>query len=515
MANGRIVRDGVAAHASICQRSSSTNVMETDCREHVVAELDCCAAFDVNAHSAPNMGFEGLKNMETAAFDVNAYSTANLCLDGQHGLKNMESDVINITLEELITKISRKIHVESSRRVSSLQYRFPTSLLPLTYTSFELSNNDDVQMMVEAQSNYSDDSIEMSTNNPYDNIASSSRGRYSSANPFDLNMEMSSTQPSVQFPFDAIASSSRGRHSTVSFFDLNVDMPSISRGRRASSRFYDLNVESMKESSSLPEEPLREPGADGNVAQTDPPAHMYEVDYGAMYGPEFADMPHLGDYGYYSSINNGELSLGMEFSSKEEAMMAIKNYNIRNSVQSRVDCSTTEKYLYNCSMGTLSPIKKLGWQNKMPLSNFMANGMHLTTNFQSYPQCVNAVKYCKPVVQIDETFLYGKYKQVLLLAVVQDGNRNILPVAFALVEGEHTASWAFFLRNLRAHVITRENICVISDRGAGIKAAMESLGPMWQPPFVQHRYCLRHIAANYHGRYKKNDERQLIVRMGK
>ncbi|KAE8680835.1 pentatricopeptide repeat-containing protein [Hibiscus syriacus] len=59
----RRVRDGVAAHASICQRSGSTNVMETNCREHVVAELDCCVAFDVNAHSAPNMGFEGLKNM--------------------------------------------------------------------------------------------------------------------------------------------------------------------------------------------------------------------------------------------------------------------------------------------------------------------------------------------------------------------------------------------------------------------------------------------------------------------
>ncbi|KAE8667210.1 hypothetical protein F3Y22_tig00112429pilonHSYRG00028 [Hibiscus syriacus] len=88
------VRDEVAAHASICQRSSSTNVMETDCREHTVAKLDCCVAFDVNAHSAPNMGFEGLKNMETDAFDVNDYSTINLCLDGQHELKNMESDVI-------------------------------------------------------------------------------------------------------------------------------------------------------------------------------------------------------------------------------------------------------------------------------------------------------------------------------------------------------------------------------------------------------------------------------------
>ncbi|KAE8711991.1 hypothetical protein F3Y22_tig00110266pilonHSYRG00078 [Hibiscus syriacus] len=37
----RRVRDGLATHASICQKSGSTNVMETDCREHVVAELDC------------------------------------------------------------------------------------------------------------------------------------------------------------------------------------------------------------------------------------------------------------------------------------------------------------------------------------------------------------------------------------------------------------------------------------------------------------------------------------------
>ncbi|KAE8675015.1 Adenosylmethionine-8-amino-7-oxononanoate transaminase [Hibiscus syriacus] len=282
--------------------------------------------------------------------------------------------------------------------MSSLQYRFPTSLLP-TYTAFELSNNDDVQMMVEAQSNYSDAAIKMyahfvqvravrgqslssqyglaeqvdqvdnpttvmcndfntimgrhssatpydmyrggSTNNPYGNTASSSRGRHSSANFFD-HMEMPSTQPSVQFPFDTMASSSRGRHSTASFFDLNVDMPSSSRGMHASSRFFDLNVENMEEPSSPPEEPLREPGADGaetglfihpespqfnsdddevsgNVAQTDPPTHMYEDDYGAMYGPEFADMSYLGDYGYYSSINNDELSLGMEFLSKEEA----------------------------------------------------------------------------------------------------------------------------------------------------------------------------------------------------
>ncbi|KAE8729425.1 hypothetical protein F3Y22_tig00003715pilonHSYRG00130 [Hibiscus syriacus] len=91
--------------------------METDYREHVVAELDCCVAFDVNAHSAPNMGFEGLKNMETAAFDVNAYSTANLCLDRQHGLKNMESDVVSEPLMELRQHMTRRMAWTTSTTV--------------------------------------------------------------------------------------------------------------------------------------------------------------------------------------------------------------------------------------------------------------------------------------------------------------------------------------------------------------------------------------------------------------
>nr|XP_029146942.1 uncharacterized protein LOC114924926 [Arachis hypogaea] len=40
----------------------------------------------------------------------------------------------------------------------------------------------------------------------------------------------------------------------------------------------------------------------------------------------------------------------------------------------------------------------------------------------------------------------------------QDGNSNILPVAFALVEGENAESWRFFLSHLREHV-TRSPVC--------------------------------------------------------
>lgn len=38
------------------------------------------------------------------------------------------------------------------------------------------------------------------------------------------------------------------------------------------------------------------------------------------------------------------------------------------------------------------------------------------------------------------------------MVVAQNGNRNIFPIAFALVEGETREAWSFFLRNLRMHV---------------------------------------------------------------
>ena len=44
--------------------------------------------------------------------------------------------------------------------------------------------------------------------------------------------------------------------------------------------------------------------------------------------------------------------------------------------------------------------------------------------FWTYKQCSDAFNHCKPMIQIDGTFLYGKYKGTLLIATAQDGNSN-------------------------------------------------------------------------------------------
>ena len=75
------------------------------------------------------------------------------------------------------------------------------------------------------------------------------------------------------------------------------------------------------------------------------------------------------------------------------------------------------------------------------------------------------------------------------MATSQDKNDGVLPLAFAVVEGETLTVWSWFLAHLREHVTNKNAICLISDRRASIKSivANEALG--WQPPHSYHVYC--------------------------
>ncbi|XP_015934318.1 uncharacterized protein LOC107460473 [Arachis duranensis] len=129
--------------------------------------------------------------------------------------------------------------------------------------------------------------------------------------------------------------------------------------------------------------------------------------------------------------------------------------------------------------------------------------------FWTFPSCVEAFKHCKLFVSVDGAHLYGgKYGGVLLIAVVQDGNSNILPITFAIAEFESTESWSFFLTNLRRHVIPQDDLLVISDRSQAIKAALSSDDSGWHPPRAFQAYCIRHMAANFMSRFKSTDTSQ-------
>jgi transposase-like protein len=108
------------------------------------------------------------------------------------------------------------------------------------------------------------------------------------------------------------------------------------------------------------------------------------------------------------------------------------------------------------------------------------------------------------VVFVDGTFLTGKYRSTLMMAAAVDSENQIVPMAFALAEGENNSSWSWFMRLLRTQVLgASRTICLISDRHAGIlNATGEDIEGF--PPLV-HRWCMRHFAVNFWRRQRKKE----------
>ncbi|XP_016178826.1 uncharacterized protein LOC107621310 [Arachis ipaensis] len=131
--------------------------------------------------------------------------------------------------------------------------------------------------------------------------------------------------------------------------------------------------------------------------------------------------------------------------------------------------------------------------------------------FLSFYPCIVAFRHCKPLVQVDGTHLYGKYKGAVLVAVAQDVNQNIVPIAFAIVEGKTTDAWEFFLTNLRRYVVIIDGVGIISDRHTSIDAAIARSNGAWSPPRVWHMYCIRHIGSNFLRRFKAPYLYKLVV----
>ncbi|KAK7275027.1 hypothetical protein RIF29_16133 [Crotalaria pallida] len=123
-------------------------------------------------------------------------------------------------------------------------------------------------------------------------------------------------------------------------------------------------------------------------------------------------------------------------------------------------------------------------------------------------------EFCKPIIQIDGTFLYGKYRGTLLIATSQDGNSKVVPLAFAIVEGETLSAWSWFLANIREHVTSKTGICLISDRHKSIIQAVANEHLGWQPPNAYHVYCIRHISSNFNLRFKNSELKGELISLG-
>ncbi|KAL0403988.1 UNVERIFIED_CONTAM: hypothetical protein Sradi_2039600 [Sesamum radiatum] len=131
--------------------------------------------------------------------------------------------------------------------------------------------------------------------------------------------------------------------------------------------------------------------------------------------------------------------------------------------------------------------------------------------FWAFKPCIEGFQFCRRVIIVDEIHLYTKYKHKMLIAATLDGNQQILPLAFAIVDEGSTLSWKWFLQMLSKHIIRgASGMCLISDLHPGLITAIADISD-FLPPRGVHRYCLRHLCSNINNRYNNAQLKDLLL----
>ncbi|XP_056691631.1 uncharacterized protein [Spinacia oleracea] len=101
---------------------------------------------------------------------------------------------------------------------------------------------------------------------------------------------------------------------------------------------------------------------------------------------------------------------------------------------------------------------------------------------------------CRPLIRVDGCHLKGAFPGMILVVVSKDGNNNIFPVAWGVVEVENSDSWIWFLGQLMKDVahLNGEGLTLMSDRQKGLLEAIDEVAPK-----AEVRFCVRHIWANF------------------
>nr|XP_043615995.1 uncharacterized protein LOC122587908 [Erigeron canadensis] len=136
------------------------------------------------------------------------------------------------------------------------------------------------------------------------------------------------------------------------------------------------------------------------------------------------------------------------------------------------------------------------------------------TYFDRFYVCLNGLKQrfkkgCRRVVALDGCFLKGSCQGELLTAMGRDGNNQIFPIAWAIVNVEN---WTWFL-TLLSNDLEAPNgqfLTLMSDQHKGLVEAAKNVMPR-----AEHRQCARHIYENFRKTYSGVEYRHLFWRAAK
>ena len=132
--------------------------------------------------------------------------------------------------------------------------------------------------------------------------------------------------------------------------------------------------------------------------------------------------------------------------------------------------------------------------------------------FWAFHPSIEGFKHGRLVLTIDGTHLYGKYNDIVMIAMGCDRNNQLFPLAFALTDGENVESWGWFLACIRNRVTQMRDLCVISNCHPGIMVVLVDVYLGWSKPNAYHRICMHHLTSNFMTHFKDKCLKQLLCR---
>ncbi|XP_070020357.1 uncharacterized protein [Nicotiana sylvestris] len=115
------------------------------------------------------------------------------------------------------------------------------------------------------------------------------------------------------------------------------------------------------------------------------------------------------------------------------------------------------------------------------------------------------IEGCRKCIGLDGCFLKGISKGQLLVTIAKDGNNQIFPITWAVVETESKDTWCWFIRILKSDFEINdegEELTIISDMQKGLYSVVQEYLPE-----CEHRMSARHILANWQQKWKGIERR--------
>ncbi|XP_038888366.1 uncharacterized protein LOC120078210 [Benincasa hispida] len=107
----------------------------------------------------------------------------------------------------------------------------------------------------------------------------------------------------------------------------------------------------------------------------------------------------------------------------------------------------------------------------------LENDVHFKYMFMALGPCIRGFSSCRPVIIVDGSHLKEKYKGAILVGVSMDGNNQVYPLAYAIVDNETDRAWKWFMSNLKCVIGEPPKLVFVSDRAVSIGNAIRVVFP--------------------------------------